>query len=275
MNITRRSFSHVLFGGAGLATMGLGNNLQSPRESGAPVQDGAPDWPGFPHQSTDLARTMVGVAHGDFAKVKELVAAHPALANAAWDWGFGDWETALGAASHMGRRDIAEFLIDQGARIDIFAATMLGHTEAVKTLVTAHPGIQRTKGPHGIPMLAHATAGGPPAAEVAAFLTSLGDAGLTYANAALSAEELAMYPGVYAYGADPDLRFSILVKRDQLAFQKGDAAPRFLFNLGERRFHPAGAPGVRLIFEITQNADPRLVISDHDLKVAAARVAAQ
>jgi hypothetical protein len=50
---------------------------------------------------------MVGASHGNLARVNELVLAHPALANAAWDWGFGDWETAIGAASHVGNKQIA------------------------------------------------------------------------------------------------------------------------------------------------------------------------
>ena len=37
-------------------------------------------------------------------RVKELVGRQPALAKATWDWGFGDWETSLGAASHVGHR---------------------------------------------------------------------------------------------------------------------------------------------------------------------------
>ena len=36
---------------------------------------------------------------------------HPALARASWDWGYGDWETPIDAASHVGNRAIAEFLI--------------------------------------------------------------------------------------------------------------------------------------------------------------------
>ena len=44
--------------------------------------------------------------------------------NASWDWGGGDWETGLGAAAHMGRRDIAELLLGRGARLDLFAAAI-------------------------------------------------------------------------------------------------------------------------------------------------------
>jgi hypothetical protein len=65
----------------------------------------------FPTQPPELVREMVTVAHFDLNRVQELVVARPSLARAAWDWGFGDWETALGAASHMGNRPIAEYLI--------------------------------------------------------------------------------------------------------------------------------------------------------------------
>src|SRR6476646_8611337 len=50
------------------------------------------------------------VSHFDLAKLKELVDTRQELAKASWDWGFGDWETAIGAASHVGRKDIAAYL---------------------------------------------------------------------------------------------------------------------------------------------------------------------
>jgi hypothetical protein len=118
----------------------------------------------------ELVRSFVSVAHGDLAEVERLLADQPALVNAAWDWGGGDWETGLGAASHMGRRDIAEFLIDLGARIDIFAAAMLGHVDVVRSLLDAYPHLVNAKGPHGIPLSAHAAVGGPEAEEVVALL---------------------------------------------------------------------------------------------------------
>src|ERR1051325_5140636 len=83
----------------------------------------------FPSQPPDVVKEMVSVSHGNVKRVKELVKMHPALAKAAWDWGFGDWETALGAASHVGNREIAELLIEQGAPPTIFSATMLGQLE--------------------------------------------------------------------------------------------------------------------------------------------------
>ena len=59
--------------------------------------------------------------------------------NACWDWGGGDWETALGGASHMGEREIALFLLERGARLDVFAAAMLGNVGVVRALLDARP----------------------------------------------------------------------------------------------------------------------------------------
>jgi hypothetical protein len=102
--------------------------------------------------------------------VRELLGEHPALVNAAWDWGNGDWETGLGAAAHVGRRDIALHLIENGARMDIFAAAMLGHLELVRATIEAVPAAVQWRGPHGIPLLTHAEAGGPAAAAVVDYL---------------------------------------------------------------------------------------------------------
>ena len=113
-----------------------------------------------------LVQSFVGNAHGDRDAVRDALAQEPLLANATWDWGGGDWETALGAAGHMGRRDIAELLLSHGARIDVFVAAMLGEVEIVRTIVEAHPEVRDAKGPHGIPLRAHAEAGGEPARAV-------------------------------------------------------------------------------------------------------------
>jgi hypothetical protein len=121
-----------------------------------------------------LVREVVAVAHGDLGRVRELLEREPRLVNAAWDWGGGDWETPLGAASHMGRRDIAEYLLDHRARLDLFAAAMLGKLEVVRAALAAFPSASSVVGPHGISLLAHAKAGGAEAAAVAAYLEGLG-----------------------------------------------------------------------------------------------------
>lgn len=120
-----------------------------------------------------LVEEFVGVSHGNFERVKELLAQEPALINATWDWGGGDFETALGAASHMGNKAIANFLLEHGARIDIFAAAMLGKLEIVKAALSIYPDAIDIPGPHGIPLTDHAEAGGEEAKAVLDYLNSL------------------------------------------------------------------------------------------------------
>ena len=124
-----------------------------------------------PILNTDLVKEFVGQAHGNLDKVHEMLKQEPKLLNAANDWGGGDWETALGAAAHMGRKDIAQFLLAKGARMDIFAAAMLGRLDIVKGIIAAQPEAARAPGPHGIPLMAHAKAG--ESAEIVTYLQSL------------------------------------------------------------------------------------------------------
>ncbi|MFY9823445.1 MAG: ankyrin repeat domain-containing protein [Thermoanaerobaculia bacterium] len=112
-----------------------------------------------PRLDADLVREFVIAGHHDLEKVKAMLAQQPALINATWDWGAGDWETALGGASHMGNKPIAEYLLAHGARMDVFCATMLGKTAIVKAFLADDPKVVDLKGPHGIPLLRHAQAG--------------------------------------------------------------------------------------------------------------------
>ena len=105
-------------------------------------------------------QSFVANAHGDFDAVQALVAEEPRLVNAGWDWGGGDWETALGAAAHMGRRQIALYLLEHGARLDLFAAAMLGYFDIVSAVLSDFPEMHDAKGPHGIPLVEHARVGG-------------------------------------------------------------------------------------------------------------------
>ena len=121
-----------------------------------------------------LVQEFVRKAHADLPATKALLAETPGLLNATWDWGGGDFEMGIGGAGHMGHREIAEFLIGQGARMDIFVAAMLGKLDIVKAMIAAYPGLLHSKGPHGIPLMAHAKKGGAPAESVVAFLESQG-----------------------------------------------------------------------------------------------------
>ena len=127
----------------------------------------------IPALAATLVEEIVRVAHADLDRTRELLAQEPALVNATWDWGGGDFETALGAAAHMGRKDIADFLLENGARLDIFAAAMLGNLEVVRAALTTYPGALNIPGPHGISLIAHAEAGGEGAKAVLEYLRSL------------------------------------------------------------------------------------------------------
>jgi hypothetical protein len=218
-------------------------------------------WAGFPRQDAKQVREIVGASHRNEAKVRELIEAKPALVNAWWDWGYGDWESPLGAASHVGNRAIAAFLIEHGARIDIFAATMLGMTEVVKAFVKAQPGVQRTLGPHGITLLAHAKAGGVPAAETLAFLESLGDANISPTTAPLPDREKLRYVGTYSVEGAPDVRLEVtLSQRGQLTILRKDEGSCNIHYVGKDEFFPAGVPSTRIRFTLREGKAHSLTI---------------
>lgn len=123
-----------------------------------------------PALDPDLVREFVAKGHSDLARIQELLAQEPALLNASWDWGGGDWESALGAAAHVGQRDIAEFLLAKGAHMTIFVAAMLGKLDLVKTILAEFPEQKNSPGPHGIPLIVHAKMGGDAATAVLQFL---------------------------------------------------------------------------------------------------------
>jgi hypothetical protein len=126
-----------------------------------------------PALTMDLVEEFVAKAHTDLVRVKELLAQEPGLINATWDWGGGDFETALGAAAHMGAKEIANYLLERGARLDLFAAAMLGKLEIVKVTLSTYPAAKDIPGPHGISLIEHAKAGGEEAHAVVVFLDSL------------------------------------------------------------------------------------------------------
>ena len=157
MTLSRR---HVLKGGVLMAGAIAGSPLlsqQQPSPSQPSAQTAIPDR--GPRLDADLVRELVIAGHGNLERVKEMLAQQPALINATWDWGGGDWETALGGASHMGNKPIAEYLLAHGARMDVFCATMMGKTEIVKAFLADDPTVVHLKGPHGIPLVRHAQSG--------------------------------------------------------------------------------------------------------------------
>ena len=260
--VSRRAFLGTSRGLAALA-------LPTASQAGTTVDDARAWWP---QQDPAIVQEIVGAAHADLARVTTLVERQPALANAAFDWGFGDWEDALGAAAHMGRRDIAEFLLARGARPSLFASAMLGQLDVVKTIVASQPGVQRTRGPHGIPLLAHARAGGAPAAHVVAYLEALGDAGAPLTSASREAADGAALAGRYRFGPGPTDYFEVAVQKDRLGLERPGKARRFLFPAGgPLTFFPSGVPSVRITFVRAGERVTELTIADPDVYIRARR----
>jgi hypothetical protein len=256
-----------------------GSALMAPRMSFATPAAGPSAAPAerrlsvsFPSHDPDLVRDMVAASHGRFDRVKELVEAQPKMALAEWDWGFGDWESALGAASHVGNREIAEYLISKGARPTLFSATMLGQLDVVKAFVAASPGVQRIHGPHSITLLAHAKAGGEGAKPVVGYLEQLGDADARIQSPALTDAEAEALVGTYTFGEGPNDRITIDASKGQLAFLRAKADKRGLAQRGPLEFSPVGAPAARIKFVVVDGRATTLTVHDPDVVVTARRV---
>jgi len=139
----------------------------------AAARQGTTPPPRPPALPADQVQRFVQAAHVDLDATRSMLDAEPRLIRATWDWGAGDFETALGGAAHMGRRDIAEFLLERGATHDLFAAAMLGELAMVRAALDTRPALARVPGPHRIPLVAHAKAGGPAASHVLEYGTGV------------------------------------------------------------------------------------------------------
>jgi hypothetical protein len=162
--ITRKNFIRSVSGLAGLITVPLIVTSQQPKPNPekAPPLDPA------------HVKEFVGAAHKDFAKVKIMLQEKPDLLNAVNNLGGWDWEDALGAAGHVGIRDMALYLLEQGARPTICVAAMLGEIKIVKAYIKAFPAMKDAVGPHKISLVRHAKAGGEQAKEVLEYLKKIG-----------------------------------------------------------------------------------------------------
>jgi hypothetical protein len=237
----------------------------------------------YPSMNDNMVSGIVGASHGNFDKVKELVNARPERAGAAWDWGFGDWETALGAASHVGRRDIAEFLISNGARPDIFTYTMLGMLKSVQEIIETVPGIQSHTGPHGITLLQHAknrlenkeitSSDAANVNKVISFLESLGNADAKPKSLDLTEEEKKKFIGEYRFGTGEGEIFIVDIHRlGFLQIARKGSSPRKLNKIDESIFSPAGAASVKIIFKVQDGKAVSFSVHEPQPLVIATRV---
>jgi hypothetical protein len=240
----------------------------------ASLRAAPPHEPGhFPHNDPARVQSVVGASHANFAVVSQLVTEQPALAKASWDWGFGDWETALGAASHTGRREIAHFLIENGAHPTVFSAAMLGDVDTVRAHLTADPSLYRLPGPHGITLLAHARVGGADAERVVDFLTDRFGPDEPPAHVAADADVEARYLGRFRFDTDPPTEIGVAVRNGFLLVGAGEQPNSRVVRVEEHVFHPTGAPGVRLRFDMVDGRANTLTVVDGPLTLTGARLA--
>ena len=127
-----------------------------------------------PQLDKELVKKFVFEAHFNFDNVKGMLEETPDLLHAVHNVGTWDWEDAVGAAGHMGQREMALFLLEKGARMTICVAAMLGELDIVKAMISAFPHMKHAKGPHNITLLAHAKYGKEPAEPVVEYLQSIG-----------------------------------------------------------------------------------------------------
>jgi uncharacterized protein len=110
--------------------------------------------------STDQLREFVIAGHWNLPKVREMLAQFPKMLDAPYKWGENDYETAIQAAAHVGSIPVAEFLLEQGAPLEICTAAMLARTDEVARLLDEDPGLINARGAHAIPLMAHAALSG-------------------------------------------------------------------------------------------------------------------
>src|SRR5215212_1586592 len=96
----------------------------------------------------DVVKEFVIAGHGKIHRVKEMLEEYPNLLYCRYDWGNGDFEEAIEGAAHVGNKEIANYLIEKGARPNIFVLTMLGQTDIVKSILEKYPALLGAKGAH-------------------------------------------------------------------------------------------------------------------------------
>lgn len=169
--------------------------------------------------TTEQINQFVGLAHGDLERVQQMLTAEPRLLMAVNDLN----ETALGAAAHMGRRDIALYLLGQGATLDICTAAMLGDVGQVSSFLTEDPSLATATGAHGIPLMFHAALSGETA--VSELILAHGGTGVeTALHGAVKYGYLAMAEWLLARGAATDVPDFMARTPLEVAVEKEDTA---------------------------------------------------
>jgi hypothetical protein len=152
----------------GLSVAGSAAFLTNPLKSFAKVRQ-----PGDPYK-IETVKEFVSAGHNNLQKVKEMLQEYPHIIYASYDLGNGDFEQAIEGAGHVGNKEIANYLIEQGARPNLFVMAMLGETAFVTGMVEKYPNLLNARGAHGFTLLHHAKRGGEEAKELVEWLDKKG-----------------------------------------------------------------------------------------------------
>lgn len=249
---SRRSF--LLLGAASVASVPLmwGRQSHAKTTVRGRFQD---DQLGVQHLPADQVFEFVRGAHTDLERTQELLTVEPKLIRATYEWAPGDFESAMGAAAHSGSVDIVEYLLSAGGSYSIFVAAVLGHVDTVKAFLAHAPDQVNCRGPHGIPLLAHALAGGEKAAAVAELLMENGaEAEEEWVDLEIDASLAAFAVGKYQITrSGRTIEFTIANEESQLFIIVADREKKRLLYQGQNRFAIEGTPA-ELIFEQTEDS---------------------
>lgn len=219
-------------------------------------------------------QAFVRASHFPIDKVREMLAINPDLAKSGWDWGFGDYESAISACSHTGQFAIIELLLKHGARPTLFTFATLDKVDTVKIYIESVPNARAIEGPHSISLYRHAVAG--KASRVMEYLESVG----LKSGSEIFETDLAMaspYFGEFAWGTGDAERFTVkwAEKSGCLTIKTSTISQRNLIPMEQEQglsaglvFRPAGSQHARVIF----HTPDRLVVQYADQEWMARRI---
>jgi ankyrin repeat protein len=103
-----------------------------------------------------VAELFDAIRTGDAAKVRELTSAGGGIVNARNSQG----QSAVLMACYMGRKEIRDLLVENGAALELHEAAAAGNLSRVKELVEGKPELAKSYSPDGFPVMALAAAFG-------------------------------------------------------------------------------------------------------------------